>query len=254
MEIFESSFDYIDTDNIRLIRNRGNHNNTYFTDGRHTYHFSKSKNTLYMIFDDMELLDTVAVEILEDPFAFLEQIFQDNHEGAAEAAQTIEANGGDMLEDNQLCLRLYTESRARGKYVAEKSGLNQWNAGGRARHPDEVYIPYQAVDRERKPGFFPPRYVPFEIILPDGQRMSAAVCQSDGKAIMSNPNKDLGHWLLRDVLEVPEGTLITYDMLELFGIDSVIFTKLEEGRYSVDFCQLGTYDRVYNTNDEDDDL
>ena len=35
---------------------------------------------------------------------------------------------------------------------------------------------------------------------------------------------------------------------------SVIFTKLEEGRYSVDFCQLGTYDRVYNTNDEDDDL
>ena len=61
MEIFESSFDYIDTDNIRLIRNRGNHNNTYFTDGRHTYHFSKSKNTLYMIFDDMELLDTVAV-------------------------------------------------------------------------------------------------------------------------------------------------------------------------------------------------
>ena len=70
----------------------------------------------------------------------------------------------------------------------------------------------------------------------------------------SNPNKDLGHWLLRDVLEVPEGTLITYDMLELFGIDSVIFTKLEEGRYSVDFCQLGTYARVYNTKDEDDDL
>ena len=49
-------------------------------------------------------------------------------------------------------------------------------------------------------------------------------------------------------------TIITYDMLELFGIDSVIFTKLEEGRHSVDFCQLGTYDRVYNTNDEDDDL
>ena len=41
--------DYIDIENIKLIKNRGNENNTYFTDGKHIYHFSISKNTLYMI-------------------------------------------------------------------------------------------------------------------------------------------------------------------------------------------------------------
>lgn len=34
-----------------------------------------------------------------------------------------------------------------------------------------------------------------------------------GKSIMSNPNKALGKWLLRDVFELPEKTLVTYDML-----------------------------------------
>ena len=53
MQILEHSFDYIDIDNLSLIPNRGNVNNTYFTDGNHTYHFSTSKNTLYMIFEEM---------------------------------------------------------------------------------------------------------------------------------------------------------------------------------------------------------
>ena len=36
-----------------------------------------------------------------------------------------------------------------------------------------------------------------------------------------------------------------YEMLEEFGIDSVIFTKIGDLEYSIDFCQLGTYDRFY---------
>ena len=78
--------------------------------------------------------------------------------------------------------------------------------------------------------------------MPDGKVLSAKVCQEDGKAIMSNPNKELGKWLLRDVLELPEGTVITYQMLERFGIDSVIFTKLDELEYAIDFAETGTYE------------
>ena len=50
MQILECSFDCIDVDNLRLLDNRGNVNNTYFTDGRHTYHFSSSKNMKKWIF------------------------------------------------------------------------------------------------------------------------------------------------------------------------------------------------------------
>jgi len=62
---------------------------------------------------------------------------------------------------------------------------------------------------------------------------------------MSNPNKILGKWLLRDVFEVKEGTLITYEMLEIFGIDCVIFTKNSEDDYTVDFSEIGTYEEFY---------
>lgn len=49
------------------------------------------------------------------------------------------------------------------------------------------------------------------------------ICQEDGKALMSNPNKDLGKWILRDVLHVEEGHLITYEDLLKIGIDSILF-------------------------------
>lgn len=161
------------------------------------------------------------------------------------------------------------------KYVPEKSGLNQWNASGRVRDPNEIYIPYLTEDRNRSIDFFPNRDEPFTLLLPDGTEMSAKVCQRAftkvspekyelltpeekeredarakvGKSIMSNPNKALGKWLLRDVFELPEKTLVTYDMLRIFGVDSVMFTKLEEKKYRIDFCVLGTYEKMYHLDE-----
>ena len=68
---------------------------------------------------------------------------------------------------------------------------------------------------------------------------------------MSNPNKVLGKWLLRDVLNLNERQIITYDMLKIYNIDSVIFTKLGDKRYSIDFCELGTYERFYDLEDSE---
>ena len=146
---------------------------------------------------------------------------------------------------------MYSKNKDK-KVVAPKSGLNQWNAGGRDRDVNEIYIPYNTTDRKRNLSFFPPRDTPFTLHLPDGKEIKAKVCQEVdkmnpmlGKAIMSNPNKILGKWLLRDVFELPENTIVTYDMLEKFGVDSVIFTKNFEGDYSVDFSEIGTYEAFY---------
>ena len=62
---------------------------------------------------------------------------------------------------------------------------------------------------------------------------------------MSKPNKKLGKWLLRNVFELNEGTLVTYEMLEKFGIDSVIITKHSDLEYSIDFAEVGTYEEFY---------
>ena len=248
MQVLECAFDYIDIDHISLITNRGNVNNTYFTDGRHTYHFSTSKNTLYMIFEDMELLDNFNVEIMDDPYTCLMNLMPGV---SAETATEQVIPQPVVPKENQVCLRLYSTRSDGTKFVAEKSGLNQWNAGGRKRHPDEVYIPYPAEDRERTRGFFPDRDTVFDLRMPDGTVIPAKVCQQDNKAIMSNPNKILGEWLLRNVFELPERTLVTYEMLERFGIDSVIFTKHGDLDYSVDFAEIGTYEQFHGIEEED---
>lgn len=238
MQILEGVFDEIDIENIRLLENIGNDNNTYFTDGRHTYHFSVSKNTLFMIFDFLELLDVFDVNIVEDPYTLLMNTLH--------SPENIQPTTQLQQSKAKICLRLYSFSKNHGKFVGAKSGLNQWNASGRPRNPNELYIPYPKEDRERLPDFFPPRDTPFNLRLPDGTVIPAKVCQQDSKAIMSNPNKLLGKWLLRDVFELPERTIVTYDMLEKFGIDSVIFTKNADLDYSVEFSELGTYEKFYN--------
>lgn len=254
MQILEHAFDYIDIDNLSLIVNRGNVNNTYFTDGHHTYHFSVSKNTLYMIFEDMELLDTFEVEIMDDPYSFLMRLMygEDGIEADTEAREMFRQ--AEPVRLPQICLRLYS-SRADGrKFVADKSGLNQWNGARlvrrtgeyKRRDPNELYIPYPAEDRARTVGFFPDRDTVFNLRLPDDSVIPAKVCQADGKAIMSNPNKLLGEWLLRKVFELPEGTQVTYQMLQKFGVDSVVFTKHGDLDYSVDFAEIGTYEEFYD--------
>jgi len=242
MQIIEYAFDYINIDNIRLIAGRGNTNNTYFTDGSYIYHFSTSKNTLYMLFENADILDSFEVEIMADPYSFLMGFSEDIRDTEVTPVQFIRE---PVETRNKLCLRLYSENRKSGKFVPEKSGLNQWNANGRQRDPNELYISYPVEDRNRIDGFFPPRDIPFDLHLPNGDTISAKVCQTDGKAIMSNPNKVLGKWLLRDVFELAEGTIVTYEMLEMFGIDSVVFTKIGDNEYSVDFSEIGTYEAFY---------
>ena len=57
--------------------------------------------------------------------------------------------------------------------------------------------------------------------------------------------------MLRNVFELPEGTLVTYDMLQRFGVDSVVFTKHGDLEYSVDFSELGTYEKFYGEDSEE---
>ena len=135
-----------------------------------------------------------------------------------------------------------------GRHVPERSGLNQWNAKGRPRDPNEIYIPIPAWIHKKFPNFFPPREQPFNLLLPNGEVLSAKVCQDGGKALMSNPNLALGKWLLRTVMNLKEGELLTYSRLEELGLDSVVVYKENEQLYSINFTEIGSYDDFYEEN------
>lgn len=115
--------------------------------------------------------------------------------------------------------------------VPQKSGLNQWNADGRARDRDEVYVPVPKFIHDKFPFFFPD--TSFILELPNGERLSAKLCQQGKKGLMSNPNKDLGHWILRDVLKKRYGELVTMQDLEMQNIDSLKITKTNSNTFKV---------------------
>lgn len=84
--------------------------------------------------------------------------------------------------------------------------------------------------------------MPFHLLLPNGNKMDAKVCQENSKALMSNPNTALGKWILRDVLDLKEGELLTYEKLARIGLDSVVIYKSEDGKYDIDFARTGSYE------------
>lgn len=101
----------------------------------------------------------------------------------------------------------------------------------------------------------------FDVDLPNGNILKMKIAQQGGKALMSNPNSALGEWILRDILKIEENTLVTKEMLDIIGIDSVKLTKLEQGKYRLDFLRVGSYEtfeETYfpktNVNEEDEEV
>lgn len=245
VSIFEEPMDTITLKKIKITNEKGN--TIWFTDDKNEYNFSLSKSTLLKRFDFREKVPllTFPVTIIEEPYLFLENMIAEKQNTYVTdelvMKNTKHADRGDeRLDRPYIILPLYS-SRG-GIHVPERSGLNQWNARGRARHPDEVYIPIPSWIHKSFPHFFPNKDVPFELTLPDETTLQVKVCQEGRKALMSNPNRALGQWLLRDVLDLEEEELLTYERLEEVDTDSVILYKESDYSFSIDFLPLDSFE------------
>ena len=241
IHVYELPMEKIDIAHIKNINN-DKPSIVTFDDGINEYNFKLTKSTLYRRFnlEDAYLVASVTATILDDPYALL------NNFSSTVVGQAIAL---PVAELEHVILPLYS-FRNGLNVVSQKSGLNQWNAAGRRRDPNEIYIPVPRWIHHKFPGFFPERDHAFDLYLPDGEVISAKICQDNGKALMSNPNKKLGQWLLRDILELSEEELLTYEKLEVLGIDSVIIEKIEPYKFSIDFRQTGTFDEFQLEHNE----
>jgi len=246
IKIFECPLERIDIDNLSVISE--NDKSIQFTDGKNCYSFNNSKSVLLMHFDHLIQKDSIDVTILADPYKILDDTFSGKTTKTPEGLDAVQMSLFSTYEKPSnpfIYLKLYSyhdPKKFANKFVPERSGLNQWNAGGRRRNPDEVYIPITREDHARTPGFFPDRDHPFTLILPDGKTLSAKVCQDNSKALMSNPNSDLGKWLLRDVFGLKNGTLVDYKLFRYIGIDSVRIEKIDSDVYKINFAKLDSYE------------
>ncbi len=248
LTVFNSSYSLLNAEKIRVISE--NEKSIQFEDGEDVYTYNRSKSTLFKKFTipkNAEDCEQIPVSIISEPYEILKKLIdiEEYHGTKMDAISDIKKLAGVIAPQKELklgkdfvILKLFSE-RCNG--VPPKSGLNQWNAGGRARDANEVYIPIPSLIHERFPDFFPPRKTSFTLHLPDGSEMSAKICQDNGKALMSNPNKDLGKWLLRDILHLEEGELLTMEKLNLFGFDSVIVFKINPRNFKIDVRRVSPY-------------
>lgn len=225
LRVFNSPYDFVDIDKIQDVKE--NQSSIIFNDGINEYTFNKSKSVLMRRFVVCDDFQDVKVDILDNPLSILERLLTGRTPHGLSYKHPMEKGV------NYVVLPLYS---VRDKKVPEKSGLNQWNAGGRQRNEDEVYIPVPRIIHINYPDFFPnSKDDNFELELPDGTVLTAKLCQSGLKGLMSNPNSALGEWILRKVLRKAPGELVTMDDLNKFGIDSVIVEKISLKHYKISF-------------------
>lgn len=229
ISIYEFPMDKVQIDSIKkIVRSK---NTIQFEDGMNEYSFNLSKSTLYKRFICKDSLEDIKVDILENPFELLANL------NKSETSILKEVSTYPFIY-----LPLYAPS-SQDLEPAIASGINQWNAGGRDRNQDELYIPVPAWIHKKFEGFFPNNNDDkFELELPNGNVLNAKMCQAGQKGLMSNPNKALGKWVLRDVLKVPVGTLVDRKYLDMIGIDSVIVFKLNDTKYKIDFASSGKFE------------
>ena len=235
--LFETDYGKIDLTNIHSVKETKS--SLQFEDGTNFYNFNYSKSTLFRRFHIPNNAFRLSVDILDDPYTLLLKLFE----------ESILRVATDKLVRgvNYVILPLYSYKK-KEKFVYEKSGLNQWNAGGRKRDFGEIYIPIPIEINRQFPNFFPKRDKLFELKVPTQEILSAKVCQDNSKALMTNPNKALSDWLLRKVFQLKEGELLTIEKMESLGFDSVIIIKDNIGNYKIDITKTDSYEEFINDN------
>lgn len=115
--------------------------------------------------------------------------------------------------------------------VPKTSGLNWGQRDGRDKN--QAYIPLPS--KISKTGFFPLNKRYFTVVADDGECFIMRVEQAGNKAITTpGDNAEIGRYF-RSRLGIAEGELITKEHFERYGRSDVVFTKLDDEHFLMDF-------------------
>lgn len=123
----------------------------------------------------------------------------------------------------------------RGGEVPMRSGLNWGQRPEYGRNPDQAYIPFPAAIL--RAGFFPPKGQHFTIVTDDNKTFDAVVAQMEGKAIETPADNSILGRYFRDRLGLPSGALVQVQHLIDYGRTDVIFSKVDDETYFMDFSR-----------------
>jgi hypothetical protein len=272
--VHEEPYQLIDLSEIKIVNRNGTKQkskansteNIFFSDGKSLYSFSRAKNVLFKRFDYDKLKNRITLDIHPKPFDLLFRLSDNQISASSIAVELDSARRIDPMPHLKkgidfVILPLYSP---KSRTVQSRSGINQWNAGGRMRKYGEAYIPVPISIHNKYPTFFPNRDHHFKVRLSNSPLvLSAKICQSGGKALMTSPNFELGKWLAgvidpsipSEAFNIPVNGRppFTYSDLKKIGKDSVAITKHIENHetiYSINFCSINSYEEFIDFDSE----
>ena len=158
--------------------------------------------------------------------------------------------------DDSIFLPLYSYKTGE---ISEKSGINAWNgapksSGQKSGRPAyEVYLPVPRELHKKVNGWFGTdtlsgdgTSVQFTLHFPDGQEIPGRLTQQGYKSFQTNPQQALGEWLIKNVLNVEKGTVLTKALLDDRGVDCVRLWHDDPEDVEniwIDFATSGTFER-----------
>lgn len=137
-----------------------------------------------------------------------------------------QAESAEESNQSRVTLSLLTDKGT----VAARSGLNWGQRDG--RNPNEAYI--RLPSHVAKSGFFPLEGN-FSVDTDDGKYLLLRVEQQNNKAITTPESNALLGEYFRNRLSLPFGDLITRDNLETYGRTDVVFLKIDDETFYMDF-------------------
>jgi hypothetical protein len=111
------------------------------------------------------------------------------------------------------------------------SGLNWGQRPG--REPNQAYI--RVPSTIYNTSFFPPIATHFTVLTDDNKVLICTTAQANGKAIETPHNNSLIGEYFRRRLNLPSGSLVTKEDLIKYGRADIVFFKLDDETYYLDF-------------------
>lgn len=260
MNIFETGYELIDPNAVVKIKNNGRTRGVEWLDKEHNrkYRYNSSKSTIMEQF--IAPLDRAIVNIPitlhNDPFELLKLINLSN-----------EIDSSSENTETEIYLPLYNVKKADNglpvAYVTEGAGINKWHRPKSENRLWDVELRVPKWIHKTHPGWFfgynflntknhdtnivdsfinkrlrngtSKNYVPFTLRLPSGREIKASINGQNGKNIQSTSSKELGIWLLKDVLGLTDSDMtrhshatITIAKLHELNVGSVRLRIIDE--------------------------
>lgn len=243
MNIVETNYDLVQLDALGLIGKTDGKTWT-FTDGLHNYKYYRSKSVLLEEFDasPKEIITKIPILQFSDPFSLIRMIQLPE--------ESFKSSNKDVIY-----LPIYSDLSfdvERQSAFNMSLGASKSKGSNIPRPAYEVYIPvpkwihhvfYQFFGVDPFNSDAIKASEGFWLHFPDGRKVKARNTQENGKSLQTNPQSELGKWILKDVLGLAPYEILTMKRLNELGVDSLKITKIDDKNFKIDLAETYAFEK-----------